>query len=141
MVLDSYLCIKFYFHKLGVSFFVYGEIIDTYTLKDPRQREFVEAGSDYIKSVTEIGSSLPLYRIFPTKPYRRFVSVTRRMKKAGTLFCLYLSEIDVVCWFELGGEILKNRIEKLKQTDSSHDEQAVGKMCLMYDKFIRAILK
>ena len=130
MVLDSSICIKLYFYKLDVSFFVYGETIDTYTLKDPRQREFVEAGSDYIQSVAEIGTCLPLYRIFPTKPYRCFVSVTRRMKKAGTSFRLYLGTIDVVCWFELGGEILKNRIEMLKQTDSSHDEQAVGKTCL-----------
>ena len=62
MVLDSYLSIKFYFHKLGVSFFVYGEIIDTYTLKDPRQREFVEAGSDYIQSVTEIGTYIIFFQ-------------------------------------------------------------------------------
>ena len=34
---------------------------------------------------------------------------------------------DIVCLFELGGDILKNRIEKLKQNDSSPDEQAVGK--------------
>ena len=30
-------------------------------------------------------------------------------------------------WFELGGDILKNKIEKLKQNDSSPDEKAVGK--------------
>ena len=110
--------------------------MDTYTLKDPRQREFVEAGSDYIQSVNEMATCLPLYRIFPTKPYRRFVSITRRMKKAGTSFCLYLDTIDVVCWFELGGEILKNKIEKLKQTDSSHDEQAVGKTRLFLWLFL-----
>ena len=76
-----------------MSFFVYGEIIDTFTLKDPRQREFVEAGSDFIKSIVQISNSFPLYRIFPTKPYRRFQRVTRRMKKAGTSFCLFLCTV------------------------------------------------
>ena len=32
-----------------------------------------------------------------------------------------------MCWFELGGDILKSRLEKLKQSDCSPDEQAVGK--------------
>ena len=76
-----------------MSFFVYGEIIDTYTLKDPRQREFVEAGSDFVQSIVEITNSLPLYRIFPTKPYRQFQRTTRRMKKAGTSFCLFLGTV------------------------------------------------
>ena len=73
-----------------MSFFVYGEIIDTYTLKDPRQREFVEAGSNFTQSLVQIGNSLPLYRIFPTKPYTHFQRTTRRMKKVGTSFCLFL---------------------------------------------------
>ena len=45
-------------------------------------------------------------------------------------------------WLELGGDILKNRIEKLKQNDSSPDEQAVGKTgCCFFIQVTRAILK
>ena len=76
-----------------MSFFVYGEIFDVYTLKDPWQREFVEAGSDYVQSIEAIINSLPFYHIFPTKPYRYFQRTARRMKKAGMSFWLFLGII------------------------------------------------
>ena len=37
-----------------------------------------------------------------------------------------------MCLFELGGDILKKRTEKLKQNNSSPDEQAVGKTCWLF---------
>ena len=66
-----------------MSYFVYGEKINTYSVKDPMQKEFVEAGSEFVQAIGSIAIALPLYRIFPTKPYRRFVKILKRMKKAG----------------------------------------------------------
>ena len=45
--------------------------------------EFMEAGLDYIRSIGIILNSLPLYRIFPTKNYRDYTRIVRRMQKAG----------------------------------------------------------
>ena len=62
---------------------MYGEKINTYSVTDPQQKEFIEAGSKFIQSVARIASAPPLYRLFPTKPYREFVKILNRMKKAG----------------------------------------------------------
>ncbi len=64
---------------------MYGEKINTYSTTDPLQKEFIEAGSDFVQSVAQIASAPPFYKIFPTKSYRRFLKIVNRMKKAGTL--------------------------------------------------------
>ena len=67
----------------GVSYFVYGEKIDIYSGTDPLLKEFMEAGMGYIRGLTVIGPALPLYRIYPTKPYREYEKIVRRMQRAG----------------------------------------------------------
>ena len=67
----------------GVSYFVYGEKIDIYCGADATQREFLEAGLDYIRSISSIARALPLYKIFPTKPFKEYTRIVRRLQKAG----------------------------------------------------------
>ena len=67
----------------GVSYFVYGEKINIYSGTDPLLREFLEAGTAYIRSIGIIGSALPLYKLYPTKAYRDYEKIVRRMQKAG----------------------------------------------------------
>lgn len=68
---------------IGISYFVYGEKIDVYSERDPVQKEFIEAGIDYIESVSTITSAPPLYKLFPTKPYRDYVRIVKRIQAAG----------------------------------------------------------
>ena len=67
----------------GVSYLVYGEKIEIYSGADPFLKEFMEAGVDYINYLAAITISPPLYRIFPTKTYRDFKRIVRRMQRAG----------------------------------------------------------
>ena len=67
----------------GVSYFVYGEKINTYTKADPLQQEFIEAGLDYIQYLAAISNALPLYKIFPTKTYRTYVNIVHRIHAVG----------------------------------------------------------
>ena len=67
----------------GVSYFVFGEKIDVYSGTDPLMKEFIQAGLDYIESVGLITRALPIYRIYPTKAYRDYKKVVRRMQRAG----------------------------------------------------------
>ena len=67
----------------GVSYFVYGEKINTYSNTDPVQQEFIEAGLDYIGSLGRIGSAIPLYKLFPTKQYKEYVKIVYRIHAAG----------------------------------------------------------
>ena len=69
----------------GVSYFVYNENIDIYSGADPAKQEFMQAGLDYIQSIDLIGTVLPLYKLYPTKEYKNFKKILRRLQKAGTL--------------------------------------------------------
>ena len=62
---------------------MYGEKINVYSEADPLQKEFMEAGLDYIQSLVGIGLALPLYRIYPTRAYRDFARIVKRMQRAG----------------------------------------------------------
>ncbi len=66
-----------------MSYFVYGEKINTYTTTDPIQQEFIEAGLNYIGYLGRITNAIPIYKIFPTKTYREYVKIVRRIQVVG----------------------------------------------------------
>ena len=78
-------------YNTGVTYFVYGENIDVYSGTIPLFKEFMEAGLDYIESIGWIILALPVYRIYPTKAYRKYKRVVRRMQRAGR-FTIILSD-------------------------------------------------
>ena len=66
-----------------MSYFVYGEKIELYTEPDQHQKEFMEAGLDYLASLNDIGLAMPFYRVYPTKVYRDHVRVVNRLMEVG----------------------------------------------------------
>ena len=80
---------------LGVSYFVYGEKINIFSTIDPMQREFMEAGLAYNRSLIPISRALPLYKLFPTKPFREYRRVVRRVQKAGVAIVYIVSHNDI----------------------------------------------
>ena len=62
---------------------MYGEKINVYSGADPIQQEFIDAGLNYIRSIGDISSALPLYKLYPTKTYKDYEKVVRRMHNAG----------------------------------------------------------
>ena len=62
---------------------MYGEEINVYAETDPLTKEFMDAAQDYIQSLNLLGSRLPLYRIYPTKTFKKYVKIVRRMQDAG----------------------------------------------------------
>ena len=62
---------------------MYGEKINIYSGADPLQEEFIKAALEYIDSLVKIASAPPLYKWFPTKTYRNFVRIVKRMQEVG----------------------------------------------------------
>lgn len=68
----------------GVSYFVYGEKIPIYSANiDPVQKEFMEAGVDYMQTFARMRISMPIYRLFPNKDYRYYKKLVQKLRKAG----------------------------------------------------------
>lgn len=57
----------------GVAYFVFREHLNVYDDTDPLVKEFKEAAQFLASTHTKIFISLPLYKIFPTKPYRNYL--------------------------------------------------------------------
>ncbi len=53
---------------------------------NPIQKEFVEAGLDYIRSLVKTMNASPIYKIFPTKAYKDYVKMVHRIHAAGVCF-------------------------------------------------------
>ena len=62
---------------------MYGEKINVYSGADPVHQEFIDAGLSYIRSIRGIVLSLPLYKLYPTKAYKDYEKVVRRLHNAG----------------------------------------------------------
>ena len=74
----------------GVSYFVYGEKIDIYSGADSIQQEFIDAGVNYIRSAADIVYALPLYKLYPTKAYKDYEKIVRRLQRAGMVIGNYV---------------------------------------------------
>ena len=74
---------------IGVSYFVYGEMIDVYS-GDPKLNEFIDVGLKFIRSLASITMALPFYKLrIYTKPYREFVDTLNKLQDCGT-WCIYI---------------------------------------------------
>ena len=67
----------------GVSYVVFDEQIDVFSGEDARGAIFVKASQDFIESLGAISDSLPIYKVFPTKPYKFYVSSLQNIRKLG----------------------------------------------------------
>ena len=67
----------------GVSYVVFDEQIDVFSGEDARAAAFVKASQDFIESLLMITQALPVYKVFPTKPYKFYVSSLQNIRKLG----------------------------------------------------------
>ena len=68
---------------IGVSYFVYGEMIDVYS-GDPKLQEFMDIGLKFTQSIASIPMALPLYKLhIYTKPYRDYVDTLNKLQDRG----------------------------------------------------------
>ena len=73
-------------YATGVSYFVYGEMVDVYG-GDPKLKEFMDVGLKFIQSLIRIGLSLPFYRMhIYTKSYREYVDTLNKLQDCG-MYC------------------------------------------------------
>ena len=71
--------------SIGVSYFVYGEMVDTYG-GDPKLQEFMDAGLNFVRSVVSMTLALPLYKLhIYTKTYRDFVDALNKLQDCGMI--------------------------------------------------------
>ena len=119
------------FYLAGVSYFVYGEKIKIYSGADPIQKEFMEAGLNFIRSTAAISVALPLYKIYPSKAFRDFRRIVRRMQGAGEFgYTLSKHELLYACTKIIGKILLGRRYEEIKDaisTGTVDETKAVGK--------------
>ena len=81
----SFLSLSLSLSAIGVSYFVYGEMVDTYS-GDPKLQEFKDVGLKLVQSIASIANALPLYRLhIYTKPYRDFVDALNKVQDRGML--------------------------------------------------------
>ena len=68
---------------IGVSYFVYGEMVDTYS-GDPKLQEFMDVGLKFNQSIASMITALPLYKLhIYTKTYRDFVDALNKVQDRG----------------------------------------------------------
>ena len=107
---------------------MYGEKINVYSGADPIHQEFIDAGLNYIRSIRGIIFAIPLYKLFPTKAYKDYEKVVRRMQRAGSNGTLYI-QLATYCSHNVGKQILNRQSEGIKEavTAGTVDEtKAVG---------------
>ncbi len=79
----------------GIVKVIFDEDLDTFS-KDVQTEEFVETALAYVGSLGVIGRALPIYKVFPTKPYNDYVNSYSRLR-------------------QLGRQFLTNRYDKIRQ--------------------------
>ena len=62
---------------------MYSEKIEVFSGSDSIQKDFVKDTLDYLHSLQQVMFALPLYRIFPTKPYREFTRALKKVHERG----------------------------------------------------------
>ena len=67
----------------GVTYVVFDEQIDVFSGRDARTEEFVKASLDFIESLGLIAGAIPVYKIFPTKRYKFYVTSQQNIRKLG----------------------------------------------------------
>ena len=75
--------IRSLFLSVGAAYFVFSETLDVYSGKDERFKRFQDAAIQFIGSLEMIIRSAPLYKLFPTKPYRQYLQKVNAVQNIG----------------------------------------------------------
>ena len=75
--------IRSLFLSVGAGYFVFSETLDVYSGKDERFKRFQDAAIRFIGSLEMIIRSAPLYKLFPTKPYRQYLQKVNAVQDIG----------------------------------------------------------
>ena len=67
----------------SISFVVFVEQFDVFSGRDARALEFVNASQNFIESLGLIAGALPVYKIFPTRKYKFYVTSQQNIRKLG----------------------------------------------------------
>ena len=67
----------------SVTRVVFEEDIDTLSGKDPVAKKFVSTAVDFVASLNKINTALPIYHLFPTKPYKEYVQGVKSIQHLG----------------------------------------------------------
>ena len=62
---------------------MFSETLDVYSGKDERFKRFQDAAIQFIGSLEMIIRSAPLYKLFPTKPYRQYLQKVNAVQDIG----------------------------------------------------------
>ena len=69
----------------SISRVVFNEHVDAHSGKDPANREMVEAAVGFNDAFSTLqGTFFPLFKVYPTKKYRRYVQALQRVRAVGT---------------------------------------------------------
>ena len=67
----------------GVSWFIFNKDINVFDSNNEEGEKFTKAAANFVKNISLILEALPLYKVFPTKPYKNYVNAVRDMHKLG----------------------------------------------------------
>ena len=67
----------------SVTRLVFDEDIDTLSGKDPLAKKFVSTAVNFVASLNKITTALPIYHLFPTKPYKEYVRGVISIQQLG----------------------------------------------------------
>ena len=62
---------------------MFSETLDVYSGKDERFKRFQDAAIKFIGSLADVASAAPLYKFFPTKPYREYLQKLNAVQDVG----------------------------------------------------------
>ena len=90
-----YICDLYYFFKIVAAHFVYGADIDGIKNKGGLEKELQDAIGGLIDTLFDLQTSLPLYKVFPTKVYREFNGYLDKLIEIGQVYAdQYTSDIE-----------------------------------------------
>ena len=67
----------------NVSWFIFNKDINVFDSNNEEGEKFTKAAVNFTNSLANVIQSLPVYKVFPTKPYKNYVNAVRDMHKLG----------------------------------------------------------
>ena len=115
----------------GVSFVVFDEKFDVFSGRDARALEFVNASLNFIESLGLIASALPVYKIFPTKRYKFYVTSQQNIRKLGrNLMKHRFDKLNEACQQgTLGETSTVGLVEQWLLEGKMTEEEAISQAC------------
>ena len=67
----------------GISYVVFNEDINVFSTEDPHVAAFIKASQNFVESLSAISAALPIFKIYPTKKYKFYVTSVQNMHEIG----------------------------------------------------------